>query len=109
LVNARKLLAANKQIPDREPVLAGMTTRLQEAVRLALIPVELVIHSDMQTEVAIYHVGRLGRFEKKIISLRPGNYTVTGARAGFRDVRRVIKLRPGSSMPPLLIRCEEPV
>jgi len=109
LVNARKLLAANNQIPDREPVLAAMTTQLQEAVRLALIPVELVIHSDMQTEVAIYHVGRLGRFEKKIISLRPGNYTVTGARAGFRDVRRVIKLRPDSSMPPLLIRCEEPV
>lgn len=109
LANARKLLAANKQIPDREPVLAGMVAQLQEAVRLALIPVELIIHSDMQTEVAIYHVGRLGQFEKKIISLRPGNYTVTGSRPGFRDVRRVIKLRPDSIMPPLLIRCEEPV
>lgn len=109
LVNARKLLAANKQIPDREAVLAKMATQLQEAVRLALIPVELVIQSDKQTEVAIYHVGRLGRFEEKIISLRPGNYTVTGNRPGFRDVRRVIKLRPGSSMTPLLIRCEEPV
>jgi len=109
LVNARKLLAANKQIPDREPVLASMVTQLQEAARLALIPVELIIHSDMQTEVAIYHVGRLGRFEEKAITLRPGNYTVTGSRPGFRDVRRVIKLRPDSSMPPILIRCEEPV
>jgi hypothetical protein len=86
-----------------------MVTQLQESVRLALIPVELIIHSDMQTEVAIYHVGRLGHFEEKIISLRPGNYTVTGSRPGFRDVRRVIKLRPDSSMPPILIRCEEPV
>ena len=109
LANARRLLAANKQISDREPVLAGMAEQLQEAVRLALIPIELVIHSDMQTEVTIYHVGRLGRFDKKIISLRPGNYTVTGSRPGFRDVRRVIKLRPDSNMPIVLIRCEDPV
>ena len=86
-----------------------MQIKLQDAVRLALIPVELMIYSDKNTEVAIYHVGRLGRFEQKMISLRPGDYTVTGTRAGFRDVRRILKLRAGEHVPPLLIRCEEPV
>ena len=109
MANARRLLAANKQVPENEPMLTAMQIKLQDAVRLALIPVELTIYSDKNTEVAIYHVGRLGRFEQKTVSLRPGDYTVTGTRAGFRDVRRILKLRAGEHVPPLLIRCEEPV
>ena len=109
LANARKLLAANRQIPDNEPALARKVAQLQEAVRLAVIPVELLIRSDNQTEVLIYHVGRLGRFAEKKITLRPGRYTVTGTRAGFRDVRKVVNLRPDSAMQSLLIRCEEPI
>ena len=109
LANARKLLAANRQIPDNEPALARKVAQLQEAVRLAVIPVELLIRSDNQTEVLIYHVGRLGRFTEKKITLRPGRYTVTGTRAGFRDVRKVVNLRPDSAMQSLLIRCEEPI
>jgi tetratricopeptide (TPR) repeat protein len=109
LSNARQLLAANKQADAREPVLAGMLIKLQEAVRLALIPVELILRSDQKTRVTIYHVGRLGLFEEKVMSLRPGDYTVTGSRAGFRDVRKVLMLRPGIVIPPQWIRCEEPV
>lgn len=66
----------------------------------------LLIESDNQTEVTIYHVGRLGAFEQKQISLRPGRYTVTGSRAGYRDVRKVISLGPASTAS-VSIRCEE--
>ena len=117
LANARQLLstastAANSapatELPT-EPKLAGKIEALQQLVVQAGTPVPVVLYSDGHTEVAIYHVGRLGRFEQKIVSLRPGDYTVTGSRAGFRDVRRILKLRPGENVPPLLIRCEEPV
>jgi tetratricopeptide (TPR) repeat protein len=109
LANARRLLAANKHVSDKTPVLAGMLLQLQEDVRLALIPVDMILYSDQKTQVVIYHVGRLGQFEEKRISLRPGDYTVTGSCPGFRDVRKVLKLRPGVVIPPLLVRCEEPV
>lgn len=109
LDNARKLLQSNQTLPANEPVLARKIDALQQAVRLAVIPVELLIQSDNMTEVAVYHVGRLGKFQQKQLTLRPGRYTVTGQCPGYRDVRKVITLRPGSGTYSLYIRCEEPI
>lgn len=109
LDNARKLLQSNQTLPANEPVLARKIDALQQAVRLAVIPVELLIQSDNMTEVAVYHVGRLGKFQQKQLTLRPGRYTVTGQCPGYRDVRKVITLRPDSGTYSLSIRCEEPI
>jgi hypothetical protein len=59
--------------------------------------------------VVIYHVGRLGSFIDRQLELPPGTYTAVGSRSGYRDVRRVFKLRPGKSSPTVDIRCEEAV
>jgi len=107
LANARKLLQANRQVPDSEPRLAIKIARLQEAVRLAVVPVKLLIRSDGQTDIAIYQVGRLGRFQEKQVILRPGRYTLAGSCAGYRDVRKIITLRPESGTRTVTIRCEE--
>jgi len=56
--------------------------------------------------VVIYQVGRLGRFSVRTLELRPGTYTVVGSREGFRDVRKVFTLQPGSKVE-ILVRCEE--
>ena len=109
LNNARKLLQSNQAVPGNEPLLARKLEALQQAVRLAAIPVELILQSDSMTEVAVYHVGRLGKFQQKKLTLRPGRYTVTGQCQGYRDVRKVITLRPDSGTYTLLIRCEEPI
>ncbi|MCP4009414.1 MAG: hypothetical protein GY726_07860, partial [Proteobacteria bacterium] len=106
LKNANTLLQANPGKAADEPMLTAKLAALTEALRLATIPITLLIESDNQTEVAIYHVGRLGAFEQKQISLRPGRYTVTGTRVGFRDVRKVISLGPASPAS-VSIRCEE--
>ncbi len=107
LANARKLLQANKQIADNEPRLAAKIARLKEAVRLAIVPVKLLIRSDGQTDISIYHVGRLGRFQQKQLTLRPGRYTLTGSCAGYRDVRKIITLGPETGSYTVTIRCEE--
>jgi hypothetical protein len=57
----------------------------------------------------IYHVGRLGQFTTKQTELLPGDYTIVGSRPGYRDVRKVVRIRPGVSQPSLLVRCEEKI
>lgn len=107
LDNARKLLAANLQTAGNEPLLAEKLVTLQQAVTLAAIPVNLLIHSDNLTQVTIYKVARLGSFEQKQLSLRPGKYTITGTRQGYRDVLKVVELKPGTNNQSLTIRTEE--
>ena len=70
---------------------------------------EVVILSDGLTDVVIYHVGRLGLFQEKSLVLRTGDYTATGSRNGFRDVRQTLKVRPGTGRMIFKLRCEEPI
>ncbi len=109
LANAQKLLSAVSRAPAAEPRLAGKIARLQALVEDAATPVRVVLNSDGETNVVIYHVGRLGKFDNHQLELRPGDYTVVGSRPGYRDVRRVIRVRPGEPLPPLSVRCEEPI
>jgi tetratricopeptide (TPR) repeat protein len=109
LDNARKLLAANLGVPQGEPGLAEKIESLKTTIDLATRAVELTIESDTLTDVTIYHVGRLGRFSRKQVELRPGIYTVTGSCTGYRDVRKVITLEPGMQTATVHIRCEEAI
>lgn len=109
LKNAEKLLAAAGRAPVEEPKLAAKISALQRLVRQAATPIAITLHSDGQTEVAIYHVGRLGSFTEHRLELLPGEYTVVGTRTGYRDVRKQLPVVPGSASVSLLIRCEEPI
>ena len=109
LANAQKLLSSVPSAPAAEPRLAGKIARLQGLVEGASTPLRVVLHSDGETNVVIYRVGRLGKFDNHQLELRPGDYTVVGSRPGYRDVRRVIRVRPGAPPPPLSVRCEESI
>jgi len=109
LANAEKLLAAASTAPRDEPQLAKKITRLRGLVEAATLPVRVTLNSDGETSVVIYHVGRLGKFDHHQLDLRPGDYTVVGSRPGYRDVRKVIRVRPGASLSPVLVRCEEAI
>jgi hypothetical protein len=78
-------------------------------VRQARQPLPVTLTSDGETEVVIYHVGRLGRFIDQQLELRPGTYTAVGSRPGYRDVRREFRVQPGHPAAIVDIRCEEPV
>ncbi|NND60981.1 MAG: hypothetical protein HKN49_12010 [Gammaproteobacteria bacterium] len=99
-----------RQISDVQtpaPRLRQLSADLQAMLARANEPVTVVLQSDRQTEVTIYRVGPLGRFEQQQIELLPGRYTVTGRCDGFRDVRHELVVQPGSRPSPLTIRCEE--
>ena len=109
LKNAKKLLSAAGRAPVEEPKLAAKISALQQLVQQAATPVAITLHSDGQTEIAIYHVGRLGSFTEHRLELLPGEYTVVGTRTGYRDVRKQLPVLPGNASVSLSIRCEEPV
>ena len=109
LANARQLLAAASTAPADEPVLASKIAALQTLVTQAGTPVAVTLSSDGETEVAIYHVGKLGQFTRHRLELLPGSYTVVGTRNGYRDVRKTLSVSPGHADASLQVICGEQI
>lgn len=110
---ARLVLADARQLNSGT---ATATSRLQQqiedlenALTKALIPLPVRLQSDSNTHVAIYHVGRLGNFDEREITLKPGRYTAVGTREGYRDVRREFTVAPGEEIPTVVIQCAEKI
>lgn len=82
---------------------------LQGALVQARQPVMIALYSDNQTEVTIFRVGKLGRFEHQDIRLKPGQYTIIGSRPGYRDVRKTLYVTPDMKSERLSILCEETI
>lgn len=106
---AATLLQQARAIDPRGPVLAGQIARLDKLLLQANTPIPVTLYSDMQTEVIVYKVARLGRFQQQQIELRPGTYTAVGQREGYRDVRRQFTVSHDREVTPVTIRCTEPI
>jgi hypothetical protein len=61
------------------------------------------------TEVTLQRVGPLGKFERKVLEIRPGRYVAVGSRAGFRDARVEFVVEPGKPAAPVSVRCQEAI
>ncbi len=109
LKEARQVLAYASQVTPSGPRISSQIEQLGQLIRQAEATVEVVIHSDGLTDVVVFHVGRLGRFQEKTLVLRTGNYTATGSRNGYRDVRQTLKVRPESGNLVFTLSCQEPI
>jgi tetratricopeptide (TPR) repeat protein len=105
---AERLLSRARTV-SQGPVIRSQVQRLELLLPTFNQPVVLALESDNETQVAIQRVGFFGAFEKRQVELKPGKYTVTGKRSGFRDVRREITVFPGQSEQIIIIRCLEPI
>jgi len=75
-------------------------------------PVEVQIVSDTLTDVTVQRIGplgKLGKFDRRMLEIRPGRYVAVGTRAGFRDVRVEFTVEPGKPLAPIRVRCEEAI
>ena len=91
---------------------SGLSARLQRLKTLIhgyQTPVKVTLESDNHTDVAVYRVGRLGRFAVHELDLRPGTYTVLGSRDGYRDFRQKITLSPGQMPVKVAVACTEKI
>ena len=108
LQNATSLLEEASKIEPKGPRLNTQTEKLDQLVRTARTPVKVTLESDNLTQVAVYKVGRLGRFTARDLDLRPGTYTVVGTRDGYKDVRQQIVVKPGKGMRVTVV-CKEKI
>ena len=104
-----QLLKQAQQINPRGPVLEQQISRMQVLLRQANTPVAVNLRSDMETEVIVYKVARLGQFQQHQLTLRPGTYTAVGTRNGYRDVRQSFTIKHDSAPPSVIIACTEPI
>lgn len=109
LENAERLLGDIRSSPHPGPRLRAEADRLAALVQAAKTPVRVRIESDGLTEVSVFRVGRLGRFGARELNLRPGTYTVVGARDGYRDERIELTVPPGTELVQVTLRCKEKV
>jgi hypothetical protein len=106
LQNAARLLQEIQAAPPPGSRLHAEADKLGALVQTANTPVRVTIASDSLTEVAVYRVGRLGRFGTRELSLRPGTYTVVGSRDGYRDERLELVVKPGPEPIQVTIVCK---
>jgi len=109
LQNAISLVETAERLQPRGPQLNARLDKLKGLVAAAQTPVRVVITSDNFTEVAVYRVGKLGRFAVHELSLRPGTYTLVGSRDGYRDTRVAIHLKPGQESLGVTVMCRDKV
>jgi tetratricopeptide (TPR) repeat protein len=106
LQNALSLLDETEGFETRGPRLNARIDQLKALVRAAQTPVRLIIESDNQTEIAVYKVGKFGRFTVRELILRPGTYTVVGSRKGYQDVRKTFRTEPGQIPQRISVICK---
>jgi tetratricopeptide (TPR) repeat protein len=104
-----QLLEQAKQVSPRGPVLEQQISKLDTTLRQANATVTVTLRSDDKTEVIVYKVARLGSFSERELTLRPGNYTALGTRAGYRDVRQSFTIAHDSAPPQVTIICTEAI
>lgn len=103
----QKLLQYAKTITPQGPVLTEQIATLQVLLEQANTLVPVTLRSDGETDVIIYKVARLGKFEQRQLTLRPGTYQLRGSRVGYRDVLHKFTINHDSAAPALDIICSE--
>ena len=104
---AQTILGTARSITQPGPRLSQQINRLADAIKIARTPIAITLVSDNATEVTLYKVGPLGRFERHSVSIIPGRYVVVGRRNGFRDARVEFEVSPDHHDAMITVRCEE--
>ena len=90
---------------SKGPKLSTQLDQLEKLIISAQTPIKVVIESDSLTDIAVYRIGKLGRFAKHELDLKPGTYTVVGTRDGYKDIRRKIVIKAGQKSMRIIIKC----
>lgn len=91
------------------PRLQQQLAAVEGLLARAQVPVDVQLVSDNLTEVTLYQIGVLGRFESQTLSLKPGRYVAVGTRPGYRDVRTEFEVGFDNRSTPVTVACTEEI
>jgi tetratricopeptide (TPR) repeat protein len=97
------------KLSNQGPILAKQLADLENLLQVSATPVKIQLESDNLTDVVIYKVGKMGIFELKNLSLRPGKYVAVGKRDGYRDVRIVFLVSQDTNKQAIRIAAKEKI
>ncbi len=106
---AQALLATVDGLDKPGGKIKQAAAKLKQQIALANQPITITLQSDEETDVAIYKIGRFGKFSNKKIELKPGKYTIVGSRNGYRDVRKEVTVLAEMSNKIIQVQCDEPI
>ena len=106
-VAAQSILKEAQEHASIQSTNPAKVSKLATLLETASKPLPIVLVSDNEMEVRLATVGQLEPFDRKVLSLRPGRYLLTGSANGCRDVRKTIVVTEG--MDPIAIVCVEPI
>ena len=109
LKNAEFVIGEAEKLEYKGSRFTAKLEKLKALVKAARTLVKIIITSDNHTKVTVYKVGRLGRFTRYELLLRPGKYTVVGSRDGYKDIRRKIIVKPDMKIISITVMCGEKV
>jgi len=104
-LDAVAILEEARTLEHAGPKLTALTATVAELLVMYRDPVDVVLLSDNATRIIMSNVGELGYFERKTLSLRPGQYTIRGSQNGCRDIYLSVDVLPGIA--PLDLSCRE--
>ena len=107
--DAKQLLHEASLIEHPGSKIEQATINLKSLLIQASKPISITLKSDNQTDVAIYKVGKFGKFSSLEIELKPGKYTIVGSRSGFRDVRKIVTVLADMTDKTIQVICDEPI
>jgi len=106
---ASRVLEEAKGVDWEGPKRRDAIAKLDALIASYSRPMEVEIVSDTLTDVTLHRIGRLGKFDRRSLEVRPGRYVAVGSRPGFRDVRVEFTVEPGKPLAPIRVRCEEAI
>ena len=104
-LEAETIVSAANTLAYKGPTLNALIAHGSRLLDLYRNPVDVTLLSDNATEVIVSNIGRLGRFEQKVLNMRPGQYTIRGSQRGCKDIYMSIEVIPGIS--PVDVSCAE--
>lgn len=104
-LEAQEILADAENLAYRGDTLESLMEEGRRLLALYRNPVDVVFISDNATDIIVSNIGRIGRFDRKVLNLRPGAYTIRGSQSGCKDIYLSIEVIPGVG--PVDLSCTE--
>lgn len=93
----------------KTPILYKKIIIAEDLIKKANTIINVTLKSDNKTEITLYRVKKLGKLIEKNITLRPGNYTIVGSKAGYRDFRKNYKIKASDKNVIIYIQCKDKI